>query len=317
MLITGGTGALGARRPAPGDRARRPALLLISRRGPDAEARAELRDELTALGAQVTLAACDVADRDALAALLAAIPADAPLTAVVHAAGVLDDGVVDSLTPERLDAVLRPKVDAAWNLHELTRDLDLSAFVLFSSAAGVLGAPGRATTPPPTPSWTPWPRTAGPTACRRRRWPGGCGRETQRHDRQLGDTDLRRMARGGLVAADRRGGPGAVRRRASPRHARWSVPVRLDLDGLCAAAAGGPARCCAAWCRCAGAPRRRPAPVTRQRAARAAGRPAAGRPATGPLLDLVTAQVAAVLGHAGARRGRDRPGVPGPRASTR
>ncbi|MEK8170186.1 KR domain-containing protein [Streptomyces sp. M19] len=91
----------------------------------------------------MTLAACDVADRDAVAALLAGVPAEHPLTAVVHAAGVLDDGVVQSLTAERVARVLRPKVDAAVHLDELTRDLGLAAFVLFSSAAGVLGGPGQ------------------------------------------------------------------------------------------------------------------------------------------------------------------------------
>ncbi|GGO32818.1 hypothetical protein GCM10011576_63840 [Micromonospora parathelypteridis] len=144
VLITGGSGTLGAlvaRHLVTGHGVRH--LLLTSRRGPDAPGAAELRAELEALGATVTLAACDVSDRAALAALLADIPAEHPLTAVVHSAGVLDDGVVEGLTPARLERVLRPKVDAALNLHELTRDHDLAAFVLFSSAAGVLGNLGQ------------------------------------------------------------------------------------------------------------------------------------------------------------------------------
>ncbi|MFG2994668.1 type I polyketide synthase, partial [Streptomyces sp. NPDC048257] len=142
-LVTGGTGALGAHvaRWLAGNGAEH--LLLTSRRGPDAPGAAELRDELTALGAQVTLAACDMADRDAVTTLIDAIPADRPLTAVMHTAGVLDDGVIDALTPERFATVLAPKADAALTLHELTRDLDLSAFVLFSGVAGTLGDAGQ------------------------------------------------------------------------------------------------------------------------------------------------------------------------------
>ncbi|MFE6872307.1 SDR family NAD(P)-dependent oxidoreductase, partial [Kitasatospora sp. NPDC057692] len=119
-------------------------LLLTSRRGPDAEGAEQLRSDLAAAGASVTVAACDAADRDALAALLAGIDPAHPLTAVVHTAGVLDDGVVSGLTADQLRRVLRPKVDAAVNLHELTAELDLSGFVLYSSAAGVLGGPGQA-----------------------------------------------------------------------------------------------------------------------------------------------------------------------------
>ncbi|MGW3054181.1 SDR family NAD(P)-dependent oxidoreductase, partial [Kitasatospora sp. NPDC001175] len=143
-LVTGGTGALGAHVARWLARAGAEHLVLTSRRGRDAEGVAELEAELTGLGTRVTVAACDVADREALAALLDSLPAEYPLNTVVHAAGVLDDGVLDALTPERLANVLRPKVDAAVNLDELTRELDLSAFVMFSSFAGTFGGPGQA-----------------------------------------------------------------------------------------------------------------------------------------------------------------------------
>ncbi|MEV0223804.1 type I polyketide synthase [Streptomyces sp. NPDC050704] len=143
VLITGGTGALGAelaRHLVTGHGVRH--LLLTGRRGPQAPGADELRTALGELGAEVRVVACDAADRSALAELIR--DCEPPLSAVVHAAGVLDDGVLDSMTPERMAAVLRPKADAAWHLHELTRDLDLSAFVLFSSASGLLGRPGQA-----------------------------------------------------------------------------------------------------------------------------------------------------------------------------
>ncbi|MFD5453459.1 type I polyketide synthase, partial [Streptomyces sp. NPDC127100] len=145
VLVTGAAGSLGrlvTRHLVTASGVRH--LVLVSRRGAEADGAHALTAELSAAGASVTWAACDVAEREELAAVLAAIPADRPLRAVVHAAGVLDDGVLDSLTPQRVDAVLRPKVTAAVNLHELTAELDLSAFVMFSSAAGTFGTAGQA-----------------------------------------------------------------------------------------------------------------------------------------------------------------------------
>ncbi|MFE7119727.1 type I polyketide synthase, partial [Streptomyces sp. NPDC057654] len=142
-LITGGTRGLGAQVARHLARGGAEHLLLTSRRGADTPGVDTLLAELEQLGADVTVAACDAADRDALTELLAAVPDGQPLRAVVHAAGVLDDGVIDSITPERAAGVLRPKLDAARHLDELTRDLDLTAFVLFSSLAGTLGGTGQ------------------------------------------------------------------------------------------------------------------------------------------------------------------------------
>ncbi len=144
VLITGAGGGLGAlfARHLVEQGARH--LLLASRRGADAPGALELAAELSELGATVDLRACDVGEREQLEQLLASIPAEHSLGAVFHAAGVLDDGVVESLTPERLGRVMVPKADAAWNLHELTREADLSEFALFSSAAATLASPGQA-----------------------------------------------------------------------------------------------------------------------------------------------------------------------------
>ncbi|MGY1503358.1 SDR family NAD(P)-dependent oxidoreductase [Streptomyces sp. QTS52] len=204
VLVTGGTGALG--RLVAGHLVARHGvrhLLLVSRRGLDApEARETLAGLTTDPGVRVTVAACDVADREALAAVLADVPPEHPLTAVVHTAGVVRDAVVEAIAADDLDLVLRPKIDAAWNLHELTATADLSAFVLFSSVSGVNGAAGQggyaaANTfldalaqlrrvrglPALSLAWGPWAPTGGMTA-------------------GLAGTDLRRMRDTGLLPLD-------------------------------------------------------------------------------------------------------------------
>jgi acyl transferase domain-containing protein/NADPH:quinone reductase-like Zn-dependent oxidoreductase/acyl carrier protein len=145
VLITGGTGTLGAltaRHVITRHGARN--VILASRSGPTGAGAHDLQTQLTALGATVTVTACDVSDADAVAALIAGIPADHPLTAIVHTAGAVQDATFPTLTADRLSAVLRPKSDAAWHLHRHSAQLDLSAFILFSSVAGTLGTPGQA-----------------------------------------------------------------------------------------------------------------------------------------------------------------------------
>ncbi|MGA6155252.1 SDR family NAD(P)-dependent oxidoreductase [Stenotrophomonas sp. NPDC087984] len=237
VLITGAGGVLGglvARHLVAEHGIRR--LLLVSRRGRAAESMTALETELTALGASVDIAACDVADRDALADLLAGLPDDGPgLTGVVHAAGLLDDGTVTSLTPERLDAVLRAKVDGAWHLHELTRRFDVAMFALFSSAAGVLGSAGQANyaaantfldglaqrrramgLPGVSLAWGMWAERSGMTG-------------------HLAEADLSRMTRGGLVPFSSEEGL-----RLFDTAGRLAegvvVPARLDLGHLAATA---------------------------------------------------------------------------------
>ncbi|GDY51947.1 hypothetical protein SVIO_025700 [Streptomyces violaceusniger] len=144
VLVTGGTGALGRQVALWLARTGAKRLVLTSRRGPATEGAEALRDELAALGTHADIVACDVGDRSAVAALLDGIPQDSPMTAVVHAAGVLDDGVLAKMTTSRFQEVVRVKAEAARHLHDLTRDADLAAFVLFSSFAGTVGAAGQA-----------------------------------------------------------------------------------------------------------------------------------------------------------------------------
>ncbi|MEY8016514.1 SDR family NAD(P)-dependent oxidoreductase [Mycobacterium servetii] len=201
VLIAGGTGMAGAavaRHLVSRYGVRH--LVLAGRRGPAADGVDLLVEELSQRGTRVSVVACDVADRDALAALLAGVPEEHPLTGVIHAAGVLDDGMVASLTPDRVDTVLRAKVDGAWHLHELTQDLDLAAFVLFSSLAGIVGAPGQGNyaaansfldalaayrrahgLPGLSLAWGLWEQASGMTA-------------------HLGDRDRSRIGRSGLAA---------------------------------------------------------------------------------------------------------------------
>nr|WP_281250066.1 type I polyketide synthase [Streptomyces monashensis] len=303
VLLTGGLGGLGritARHLVVENGVRH--LLIAGRRGADAPGAAQLRDELAALGADVTVAACDVADRTALAALLAGIPADRPLTAVVHTAGVLADGVLSSMTPDRLDRALRPKADAVVVLHELTRDLDLARFVVFSSVAGTFGGAGQANysaanafldafaqrrraqgLPAVSLAWGTWLPEAGMTG-------------------ELGDADRERHARTGMVPL----GPGTGMRLldaavGSDRAAL--LPMDLDpaalrehhdvLPVLLRGLVRTPARRRATAAGTAPA-----AQAPRSLADRLAPLPAADREQL--LLDVVAEQAAAVLGHGSA-----------------
>jgi NADPH:quinone reductase-like Zn-dependent oxidoreductase/NAD(P)-dependent dehydrogenase (short-subunit alcohol dehydrogenase family)/acyl carrier protein len=145
VLITGGTGTLGgltARHLITRHHIRH--LLLISRQGPRAPGAGDLAADLTALGAHVTITACDTADPAQLAATLAAIPPDHPLTGVIHTAGTLADATIPAQDPARLDTVLAPKITAAWNLHHQTATTPLAWFIMYSSIAGTLGSPGQA-----------------------------------------------------------------------------------------------------------------------------------------------------------------------------
>ncbi|EOD60812.1 type I modular polyketide synthase, partial [Amycolatopsis vancoresmycina DSM 44592] len=293
VLVTGGTGTLGgllARHLVTTHGVKN--LLLTSRRGLDAPGAAELVAELTDGGANVRVESCDVTDRAALAALLGPVH----LTGVVHTAGVLDDGVLDSLTPDRLDAVIGPKVDAALNLHELTRDRDLAWFALYSSLAGVAGAAGQA-------NYAAANAALDALATRRRAegLPGvslawGQWAEASGMTGSLGDEDLSRIARSGIGALGTAEAL-ALFDAALVAGAGCVVPVRVDLAALRAQAEHLPAL----WHSLVRVRTRRaagPASGTDGLAARLAG--LGGDDVRRFLLDLVRTHVAAVLGHDGA-----------------
>ncbi|MFH8385208.1 SDR family NAD(P)-dependent oxidoreductase [Kitasatospora sp. NPDC018058] len=303
VLITGGTGTLGAelaRHLVTARGVRR--LLLAGRSGPGAPGAAALAEELTALGAEVTVVACDTADRDALAALLAAVPAEHPLTAVVHAAGVLDDGVVEGLTADRLAAVLRPKADAARHLHELTRGLDLADLVLFSSAAGVFGSPGQGNYAAAN-AWldalAQHRRVAGlPTTALA--W--GLWAQASTMTSHLGATDRARAEQSGALTLSTPDGL-ALFDAALADHRALLVPVRLDTAALRARGAAELPALLRSLLRFSpgGTPARRTAQGAQAAdglRARLAGLTPADRAAA--LLDLVSGCTAAALGHSSA-----------------
>ncbi|WP_446750667.1 type I polyketide synthase [Streptomyces sp. WZ-12] len=297
VLVTGASGALGAQVARHLVRTHKVGhLILASRRGPDAEGMTQLTDELTALGASTVRAvACDVAERAAVADLLAAVPAEHPLTAVVHTAGVVDDGLLESLTPERIDTVFRPKADGAWHLHELTLDRELAAFAVFSSVAGTLGAGAQANyaaanafldalathrhdqgLPTTSLAWGMWSGTGGMAA-------------------NLDRAGLDRMKRSGITGLTTDDGL-ALLDTALASGRPVLLPVRLDIRALRATAAGGSLA----------APLR---DLVHVAAAEDAPAPAADalRDRLGSLapedrhqalLDVVRGQVALVLGHA-------------------
>ncbi|MEU1483951.1 SDR family NAD(P)-dependent oxidoreductase [Streptomyces sp. NPDC005752] len=228
VLVTGGTGVMGAavaRHLVTAHGVRD--LVLAGRRGPDAPDAAEQAERLRELGATVRLAACDVGDRDAVAELLAGIPG---LRGVVHAAGVLDDGVITAQTPERVATVFRPKAAAAWHLHELTRDMDLDLFVLFSSAAGIFGSPGQANYAAANSFLDALARHRHAEGLPAHSLAWGLWAERSAMTGTLSDTDLGRITRSGLRAFSEEEGLAlfdAATRLSEP----VVLPVRLDLRG--------------------------------------------------------------------------------------
>ncbi|MET7426652.1 SDR family NAD(P)-dependent oxidoreductase [Dactylosporangium sp. NPDC005555] len=292
VLITGGTGTLGgllARHLVHRYGVRH--LLLLSRGGPATPGAERLHAELTDLGAHVTVHACDITDRDALAAELAAVPAEHPVSAVVHAAAVLHDATITALTPEQVHAVMSPKADAAWHLHQLTRDRPLTAFVLFSSLTATLGAPGQGNyaaanafldalavhrraegLTATTIAWGPWSEASAIT-------------------RHLTGTDLTRMRRAGVVPI---GAEDGMRLFDAALASGEPCPIAAPLDLPALRAAGADTL----------PPLLRdlvPARATRARARVNGGAQLAGLSpdaARAAVSDLVRQSVARVLGHA-------------------
>ncbi|WP_329223491.1 type I polyketide synthase [Streptomyces sp. NBC_01485] len=307
VLITGGTGTLGsllAHHLVTTHHVQH--LHLISRQGPQAPNAQQLTQDLTALGAHITITACDATDHNALAATLDTIPPHHPLTAVIHTAGTLHDNLTTTLTPHQLDTVLQPKTHAAWNLHHLTQHHNLTTFILYSSAAATLGSPGQANyaaantflealathrtnqgLPALALAWGLWAQNTGMTG-------------------QLSETDLARMKRGGVAPLETSKAlalfdaglrsdrpvllPVQFDNSALLRPANAQAPVPPLLRGL----VRGPAR--RAVAASGGAPVGEPGTAETLLAKLAGMRPGDRDSA---LLDLVRSHAAAVLGHSG------------------
>ncbi|MET8573172.1 SDR family NAD(P)-dependent oxidoreductase, partial [Streptomyces sp. NPDC004783] len=295
VLITGGTGTLGALVAEHLVTARRVRhLLLVGRRGPQAPGAEELARRLRQYGAEVRIVAADLARREEAAAVLAQVTAEHPLTGVVHAAGIADDGVLGSLTPDRIERVMAAKADAAWHLHELTRDADLAMFTLFSSASGVLGSPGQAGYAAANTFLDALAahRRARGLAAQSLSW--GLWARRSAISGHLTDTDLARVARSGMVplgdehglrlldeARDRGGRAHAVPLPLSPGH-RHTHPLLAHL--------GEPTRPARAAAR-AGDVSAPSVPLTERL------RELSAEEQRRMLLTLVREQAAAVLGH--------------------
>ncbi|MET9558663.1 type I polyketide synthase, partial [Streptomyces sp. NPDC006645] len=293
VVITGGTGGLGALLARHLVHAHGVGhLLLLSRRGMAAPGAAELAAEL---GPRASIVACDVSDRHALAAALGTVPAEHPVSGVVHAAGVLDDATIESLTPERLAVVLRAKVDAAWHLHELTRADDLGLFVVYSSAAATLGSAGQgsyAAANAALDALMQQRRSAG-LAGQSMAW--GLWEKRSGMTGSLDETDLSRLNRAGVQALS--DAQGLALFDASVRLDRpVVVAARLDLAGMRAAGTAGPLLRALTG----GATGRRAAATASagegELATRLSALPVEER--LGAVLELVRAQAATVLGHA-------------------
>ncbi|MFI6118017.1 type I polyketide synthase, partial [Kitasatospora sp. NPDC051164] len=306
VLITGATGGLGAllaRHLVTEHGVRR--LLLTSRRGPAADGADDLLRTLADLGAEVDLVACDTADREALAAVLAAVPAEHPLTAVVHTAAVLDDGVIGSLTPERIERVLRPKVDAAVHLHELTAHLDLAAFVLFSAAAGTFGGAGLANYGAANVFLDALARHRQAAGLPALSLVWGMWAERRGMAGRLTEVDLARSARGGVLPLSAEQGLALLDTALTVPDEPVLLPVRLD-PGALRTLAGTPGALPTLFHGLVRPPARRAAArsagIAADPAADLAARLAGRDPAEQErlLLDLVRSHVSAVLGYSSA-----------------